>query len=277
MPLVDDMEERGLVERRRDPQDRRNHALYLTAKAGRLMGQLSRVAVAHEEAVCAGLDPKERQQLARLASESRCQPGPGAGHPPRLPPNGPMTFTPAQTCVRTIKQRTGPAPTGSAGPGAWCYDHRRAVLLGWAVGVIAIIAVASTIGPRFENDFGGVGQSQQAQTILAQRFPTQAGDDAQVVFHSSEAIDAPDVIARVDQALAGIRPLPSVTSVSPLIRAERRAHGVRDGPVRRHHRQDPVGGRPAGDRQGRVLCGAGPAGGARRAADQRRGVAFARV
>jgi hypothetical protein len=64
--------------------------------------------------------------------------------------------------------------------------------------VIVVIAVASTIGPRFENDFGGVGQSRQAQTILAQRFPTQAGDDAQIVFHSSGAIDAPDVIARVD-------------------------------------------------------------------------------
>jgi DNA-binding MarR family transcriptional regulator len=66
VPLIDDMEARGLVERRRDPQDRRNHALYLTAKAGRLMGQLNRVAVAHEEAICAGLDPKERQRLAAL-------------------------------------------------------------------------------------------------------------------------------------------------------------------------------------------------------------------
>jgi DNA-binding MarR family transcriptional regulator len=66
VPLIDDMEERGLVERRRDPQDRRNHALYLTAKASQLMGDLNRVAIAHEEAVCAGLDPKERQQLAAL-------------------------------------------------------------------------------------------------------------------------------------------------------------------------------------------------------------------
>src|SRR5579863_1266802 len=44
VPLVDGMEERGLVERRRDPQDRRNHALHLTAEGGRLMGQLNRVA-----------------------------------------------------------------------------------------------------------------------------------------------------------------------------------------------------------------------------------------
>ncbi len=84
VPLIDDMEERGLVERRRDPQDRRNHALYLTAKAGRLMGQLNRVAVAHEEALCAGLDPKERQQLGALlekvAANQGLEPGIHPGH-----------------------------------------------------------------------------------------------------------------------------------------------------------------------------------------------------
>ncbi len=79
VPLVDSLEERGLVERRRHPQDRRNHALYLTAEGGRLMSQLSRVAVAHEEAVCAGLKPKERQQLAtllqRVAANQGLEPG----------------------------------------------------------------------------------------------------------------------------------------------------------------------------------------------------------
>jgi RND superfamily putative drug exporter len=119
---------------------------------------------------------------------------------------------------------TGQAPR-TAGPGrlgrigAWCYDHRRIVLLGWIAGVIAIIAVAATAGSRFENDFSGVGQSQQAQNILAQRFPAQAGDDAQVVFHSAAPIRAPAVTARIDRALAAIQPLPSVTSVSPLVTA----------------------------------------------------------
>jgi DNA-binding MarR family transcriptional regulator len=30
VPLVDSLETRGVIERRRDPGDRRNHALYLT-------------------------------------------------------------------------------------------------------------------------------------------------------------------------------------------------------------------------------------------------------
>jgi RND superfamily putative drug exporter len=93
------------------------------------------------------------------------------------------------------------------------------VLLGWIIAVIAIIAVASAAGSRFENDFGGVGQSGQASSILAQRFPAQAGDAAQVVFHSAGPIRPPRVTARVGRALAAIRPLPSVTSVSPLVTA----------------------------------------------------------
>ena len=40
VPIVDGLEERGLIERRRDPGDRRNHALYLTAEGGRFMGRI---------------------------------------------------------------------------------------------------------------------------------------------------------------------------------------------------------------------------------------------
>jgi putative drug exporter of the RND superfamily len=129
-----------------------------------------------------------------------------------------MNSTPAADARGLTPSRQG-SPSRLGRIGAWCYDHRRTVLLGWIGGVIAVIAVASAIGSRFENDFGGAGQSQQVQDILAQRFPAQAGDDAQVVFRSSGPLDGPGVIARVDHALAGIRPLPSVTSVSPLVEA----------------------------------------------------------
>ena len=130
-----------------------------------------------------------------------------------------MNFIPASEVDHRSEAAAQGGPNVLGRIGGKCYDHRRAVLLGWIVGVIAIIALASTIGSRFENNFGGVGQSQQAQTLLAQRFPTQAGDNALVVFRSSGGIDAPEVISRVDQALAGIRTLPSVTVVSPLVRA----------------------------------------------------------
>ena len=69
--------------------------------------------------------------------------------------------------------------------GVWCFDHRWRVLAGWILAVIAIIAIATLSGSRFQDSFGGNGQSQQAQDLLDQRFPAQAGDSAQVVFDST--------------------------------------------------------------------------------------------
>jgi len=103
--------------------------------------------------------------------------------------------------------------------GAWCYDHRRRVLVGWLVGVVAVIALAGAIGSRSGATFGGVGQSQQVQDILATRFPAKAGDQAQVVFRSTGPLASPPVSDRVNAVLARLRPLPSVTSVSPLVRS----------------------------------------------------------
>src|SRR5580700_2854832 len=113
--------------------------------------------------------------------------------------------------------RTSPPAGGLGRLGALCYDHRTAVLTGWIAAVIVFIAATSAIGSGFKNDFGGVGQSQQVADILAQRFPDQAGDSAQVVFHSAAPMASPGTSARADQALSAIRPLASVTSVSPLI------------------------------------------------------------
>ncbi len=64
--LVDRLEERGVIERRRNPEDRRNHAIHLTAEGGRLLGRLGRAGAAHEDAVCAVLNADERRQLGTL-------------------------------------------------------------------------------------------------------------------------------------------------------------------------------------------------------------------
>ncbi len=64
--LVDELEERGLVERRRNPDDRRSHALYLT-EAGRAKLREAQVAGAgHERQIGGSLTGEERRQLAAL-------------------------------------------------------------------------------------------------------------------------------------------------------------------------------------------------------------------
>ncbi|MEV4279737.1 MarR family winged helix-turn-helix transcriptional regulator [Actinoplanes xinjiangensis] len=77
--LIDDLEQRGLVERRRHPADRRAHALYLTAAARDLLPRARAVADRHEEELLAVLGPGERDQLLaalqRLAEHSGNPPG----------------------------------------------------------------------------------------------------------------------------------------------------------------------------------------------------------
>jgi DNA-binding MarR family transcriptional regulator len=64
--LVDGLEARGLLERRRNPADRRLHALHLTDAGTALLRRLGTVAREHDDAVLDGLDAAERAQLHAL-------------------------------------------------------------------------------------------------------------------------------------------------------------------------------------------------------------------
>lgn len=64
--LVDTLEQRGLVERRANPRDRRARALFLTEEGGRTLQEAFRIAMGHERAVTTGLTTSERDQLLAL-------------------------------------------------------------------------------------------------------------------------------------------------------------------------------------------------------------------
>jgi DNA-binding MarR family transcriptional regulator len=64
--LVDGLERRGAIERRRNPDDRRLHAVYLTEEGQALMRSVGHVAMAHGADLTSALDDSERAQLQRL-------------------------------------------------------------------------------------------------------------------------------------------------------------------------------------------------------------------
>jgi DNA-binding MarR family transcriptional regulator len=64
--LTDELEKLGLVERRRNPADRRSHALYLTEAGTAMLARVQEVTRAHEDAITAGLNGAEREQLTAL-------------------------------------------------------------------------------------------------------------------------------------------------------------------------------------------------------------------
>lgn len=64
--FVDDLESRGLVERRRNPTDRRLHALHLTPEGRERIAEIGRLASEHESDFFAALSTQERGQLTGL-------------------------------------------------------------------------------------------------------------------------------------------------------------------------------------------------------------------
>jgi DNA-binding MarR family transcriptional regulator len=77
--LVDDLEGRGLLERRSNAEDRRTYALQLTDKGRKTLESIGRVTREHDEALCAALTAAERERLAalllRIAEQQGLKPG----------------------------------------------------------------------------------------------------------------------------------------------------------------------------------------------------------
>jgi len=64
--LLDELEERGLVERQRDPADRRRHIVRMTPDGRRALGKLRTLARGLEDDFLAALDDDERAELHTL-------------------------------------------------------------------------------------------------------------------------------------------------------------------------------------------------------------------
>ena len=84
--LVDGLDQRGLLERRRNPDDRRLHALHLTDAGFDLLRRVGEIGHAHDDEMCRVLLDEERTTLrallGRIAADHGLTPGvhPGYRH-----------------------------------------------------------------------------------------------------------------------------------------------------------------------------------------------------
>jgi DNA-binding MarR family transcriptional regulator len=82
--LVDELERRGVIERRRNSTDRRLYALHLTAQGEQLMREIGQVGMAHENDMCSALSATERttlrELLQRVADQQGLTPGVHPGY-----------------------------------------------------------------------------------------------------------------------------------------------------------------------------------------------------
>jgi DNA-binding MarR family transcriptional regulator len=85
--IVDELEERGLIERRPHPGDRRVRALYLTAKGRKVLDKGREIAANHEQRLTQGMSKRDSEQLIgllrKLADSQGLQSGvhPGLSNP----------------------------------------------------------------------------------------------------------------------------------------------------------------------------------------------------
>jgi len=73
--LVDEMEERGLIERRANPDDRRSYALHITEKGRSTLQEIGGIAREHAQALLAALSQEEQTQLGELLQRVADQQG----------------------------------------------------------------------------------------------------------------------------------------------------------------------------------------------------------
>jgi RND superfamily putative drug exporter len=93
--------------------------------------------------------------------------------------------------------------------------HRRIVVVAWVVAAVGVFALANSVGKKTASSFTlpGTG-SQRAVDLLKSRFPAQAGDADQVVFHARTGtlMGAADRTT-IESTLSRIARLPHVTAV----------------------------------------------------------------
>jgi putative drug exporter of the RND superfamily len=97
----------------------------------------------------------------------------------------------------------------------WTMAHRRIVVVAWVVAAVGIFAVSSSVGSKSTSNFTLPGSgSQHAVDLLQSRFPAQAGDADQIVFHArTGTLNSAADRAAVGDTLARVARLPHVTSV----------------------------------------------------------------
>ena len=97
----------------------------------------------------------------------------------------------------------------------WCITHRRIVVVGWLVALVAANAIGSAVGSTYNSNYKGPNSagSQQAIDLLQKSFPARRGDSASIVFDASTAVTSPAVRGEISTLLTRIAALPHVTEV----------------------------------------------------------------
>ena len=100
---------------------------------------------------------------------------------------------------------------------SWCFRHRRIVVVGWLLLVVALVGLSQAAGTSFDNSLAlPKTDSTQALHLLQANAPAQSGDSEQVVIASKGGTAVTDVAVRTqaEALFAKLGTLPHVTGVT---------------------------------------------------------------
>ena len=97
---------------------------------------------------------------------------------------------------------------------ASCYDNRRQVVAAWLLLLVAITFAGRARGGDFKDKLlSGNTESEHARKLLNRSFPAQAGDIAEVVFHTNRALGVGATRPTIDAAVSRLRGAAHVAGV----------------------------------------------------------------
>ncbi|WP_242901539.1 MMPL family transporter [Actinomadura terrae] len=96
-----------------------------------------------------------------------------------------------------------------------CYRRRRLTVAAWVVGTFVVLFTGFGFAAEPLNDFSGGGSgSAKAERLLDDHFPERSGDSITLAVRADGGVRAPDVQAKVKQAIERIGRTPHVSSVT---------------------------------------------------------------
>ncbi|TML42594.1 MAG: MMPL family transporter [Actinobacteria bacterium] len=89
----------------------------------------------------------------------------------------------------------------------WCYRRRRLVVLMWLAGFVVLNGLGGAIGSAYSDNFSGShSDSIAAFDLLKARFPSRAGDTADIVFTSPKGVNSSEVRSAMEALFAEVGP-----------------------------------------------------------------------
>jgi RND superfamily putative drug exporter len=99
--------------------------------------------------------------------------------------------------------------------GNWCATHRKTVILSWIAALVATVFLAVAAGSSFSENFKlPSSDSQRAVDLLENKFPSQSGDTATIVYKASAGARSPAVRRTMSKAFREIEGVDHVSEVA---------------------------------------------------------------